>query len=66
MFKPNWNETSYLLTLTDMLQRVRYEISTLNFKAQGYERFKFENLTIENGEISNSLVADGESVASIT
>jgi hypothetical protein len=49
-----------------MLQRVRYEISTLNFKAQGYERFKFENLTIENGEISNSLVADGESVASIT
>ena len=66
MFKPNWNETSYLLTLTDMLQRVRYEISTLNFKAQGYERFKFENLTIENGEISNSLIADGESVASIT
>jgi hypothetical protein len=49
-----------------MLQRVRYEISTLNFKAQGYKRFKFENLTIENGEISNSLVADGESVASIT
>ena len=66
MFEPDWNETSYLLTLTDMLQRVRYEISTLNFKAQGYERFKFENLTIENGEISNSLVADGESVASIT
>ena len=66
MFKPNWNETSYLLTLTDMLQRVRYEISTLNFKAQGYERFKFENLSIENGEISNSLIADGESVASIT
>ena len=66
MFEPDWNETSYLLTLTDTLQRVKSEISTLNFKSQTYERFKFENLTIENGEISNSLVADGESVASIT